>query len=243
MINTLKWVSEKVLETRKNAGFSSVAPIDIWKLLQNEVSIIIEPLQSDISGLFLRKKTTGVILINSAKMLGHQYFTAAHEYFHYKYDEYNSGACSAGRFDIINPLEYKADCFAACLLAPDEAIQFFLAKRFSRGLDKKLSLADVIAMNHYFGISHNAMLIRLIQSGYIRESDAESMQAGVIVKARELGYTTELFRPTYKKKIISDYLEKAMYALDSNLISSGKYGELLLEAGFGDLLFDTEEKG
>ena len=50
------------------------------------ISIIITKLTGDISGFFVKKNETGLVAINANRSLGHQYFTAAHEYCHIKYD-------------------------------------------------------------------------------------------------------------------------------------------------------------
>ncbi len=233
----------KASETRKDAGISPVAPLDVWKLLQDaRISLIKEPLESDISGLFLRKETAEIILVNTKNTLGHQNFTAAHEYFHLKYNpELKARACNTGQFNFRNALEQEADIFAAYLLAPDDAINYFLNKRFG-WMPKKLSLSNVIALEQYLGMSHQAMLIRLVQTGWIGEQEAEQFKENIVKNARELGYGIDLYRPTNEKKIVSDYVEKAKIALDLGLISTGKHGELLLEAGFGDLLFGEEEE-
>jgi hypothetical protein len=39
---------------------------------------------------------------------------------------------------------------------------------------------------------------------------------------------------------MSSYAEKAKTALDLDLISFGKYEQLMLEAGFADLLFEPD---
>lgn len=242
MTNISKQASRKALETRKNAGISPVAPLDIWKLLQDvQISLIKEPLESEISGLFLRKGSSEVILVNTNYTLGHQNFTAAHEYFHLKFNpELKNRVCVAGQFSPKNILEQEADYFAAYLLAPDEAINYFLGRRFN-WKPKKLSLSDIIATEQYFSMSHHAMLIRLVQTGRIGEQEAEQFKDNIIRNARELGYDTALYRPTLERRVVSDYVEKARIALEHGLITEGKFNELLLEAGLGDLLFSEEE--
>jgi len=243
MSNISKQASAKALEIRRESGISPVAPIEIWKLLQDfKISLIKEPLESEISGMFLRKDTAEVIVINTKNTLGHQNFTAAHEYFHLKYHpELTARACNAGQFNSKNILEHEADYFAAYLLAPNEAINYYLGKRFN-WTHRKLSLSHIIAAEQHFSMSHHAMLIRLVQTGWINEQESNQFKENIIRNARELGYDTGLYRPTLEKKVISDYAEKAKIALDHGLITAGKYDELLLEAGLGDLLFINEEE-
>jgi len=241
-----EWVEvckKKALQTRKEFGISPYSPIDIFKLLKEaDINVIKEPVDSDISGFFLRRGNAELIFINTKRSIGHQNFTAAHEYYHVKYDIDISGrACFVGKFDVREPNEYKADIFASYLLAPDEAINFHLYRRgIERLNDSSITLKDVIDLEHIFGISHAAMLIRLQQMGLSSEKAAE-FKPNVIKNAKSLGYSTSLYQESNEFAVISKYAEKAKVALDTGLISSGKYEELLLEAGLIDILYSENE--
>ncbi|MEW6183587.1 MAG: ImmA/IrrE family metallo-endopeptidase [Bacillota bacterium] len=232
-------IRRRAAESRRQLGFNLLVPVNIWSVLRTAgISVIKKPLKSEISGLFMRKQDVALVLINSARTLGHQNFTAAHEYFHLRYDlELTCRVCSAGNFDPRNAGERDADYFAAYLLAPDEAIEWQIERR-TGGLP--VDLPDIIALEQYFGISHQAMLIRLVETGHLSEKEKEQWGEGVIEAAKQLGYDTNLYMHTNEEVVLSDYAEKAMFALKRGLISAGRYEELLLEAGYADLVYGEE---
>lgn len=150
--------------------------------------------------------------------------------------------CQAAALDVRIAVEREADYFAAYLLAPEEAIAFHLGRnRNWRGERTLLGWAEVIALEQMLGVSHRAMLIRLRETGWLSADEETQMREGVVRQAAGLGYGTELYRPTREKAILSDYAEKAQRALEMGLISPGRYGELLLEAGLADVVYGLEE--
>jgi hypothetical protein len=84
------------------------------------------------------------------------------------------------------------------------------------------------------------MLNRLRQMEILTPEEIDRFRSGVIDRALRSGYDVSLYRPTNERKIISEYAEKALEALEKDLISEGKYEELLLEGGFADILFGEE---
>ena len=126
----------RATEFRRNLGLSEHEPLDAIKLLREclDVSFILKPLSPGVSGIFLRLEDTEVIVLNTAKSLGHQRFTAAHEYFHLRYDRGMSRrACVTGLFDQKVPGEREADYFAAHLLMPAEGIALRIHRRAGGG--------------------------------------------------------------------------------------------------------------
>ncbi|UYZ22024.1 ImmA/IrrE family metallo-endopeptidase [Mesobacillus jeotgali] len=224
-------------DIRKEFGISPFSSIDIREILRDSgINLIIEPVESDISGFFLRNGQNEIVFINSAKSKGHQSFTGAHELYHIRFDtELNGRACKVGQFDERSPSEFKADMFAANLLAPDEAVLFQINRMESNITN--LNINDVIELGQHFNISHHAMLNRLKQMQILSNHRAQELKPGVIKQALKIGKDISLYLPTNEKKIISDYAEKALVALEKGLISDAKYEELLLEAGLADVLF------
>lgn len=236
---------KKALETRSEFGLSPFSPIDITKLLREaNVNIIKEPIESHISGYFLRHEDIELVFINTKKSMGHQNFTAAHEFYHIKYDvELAARACVAGEFSVKTPSESKADLFASYLLAPDEAIKFQINRRKKKPFED-LKLEDVIYLEQLFGLSHAAMLHRLKQMELIDQRQVEYFRPDIKKNAINLGYKLSLYTSSDEFEIISDYAFKAKLAFDKGLISIGKYEELLMDAGLVDILYgvDFEEE-
>ncbi|NSW84661.1 MAG: ImmA/IrrE family metallo-endopeptidase [Syntrophothermus sp.] len=233
---------QRARESRQQFGYNQLIPVDIWQILRAEgIAVIKRPLKSDISALFLRKFPAALVLVNSARTLGHQNFSGAHEYFHFRYDpEQKIKVCKVMEFDPRNPNEREADLFAAYFLVPDEALEWQLERRL-RGRQRHLSITDVIALEQLFWVSHREMLIRLEEIGYLNQKQREEMAAGIIETARRLGYDTSLYKPTNESVVLSDLPEKATLALERELISSGRYEEILLEAGYPELIYGEGE--
>ncbi|NLG83674.1 MAG: ImmA/IrrE family metallo-endopeptidase [Firmicutes bacterium] len=232
----------RATEFRRELGLGEYEPLDLFKLLREclDISLVFKPLSPAVSGVFLRLGQSAVIMLNTNKTLGHQRFTVAHEYCHLRYHRgLSRRICVAGLFNQDNASEREADYFAANLLLPAGGIALRLHKRGR----KVVSLEDVIDLEQHFGASHQATLSRLRHLGYLTQKQAEAMGDGVIAMARRLGYRPDLYLPTREDRIESSYAEKAKRALDRGLITKGRYEQLLLEAGYADLLYGGEEEG
>jgi len=232
----------RAAEVRRCLGVSVSEPIDVIKLLREcfDISFILRPFVSDISGMFVRADKAEVIAINTVRSLGHQRFTAAHEYFHVRYDAGMLGAaCRVGVVDQPVEREAEADAFAANFLMPAEGITARVMARTAG--ERGPAVEDVVHLEQHFGVSHKAMVRRLRDLGYLRANEFEQMWSLPIRQiARTLGYDTSLYGPTREDRVMSSYAEKAKTALDLDLISFGKYEQLMLEAGFADLLFEPD---
>lgn len=231
----------RAMDARNRLGIAWQAPVNIFGLLYGllNVSILFRPLKTEVSGLLLRYQGIEIVLINSNRSLGHQYYTGAHELCHLLYHkDLTRHVCSVGLYDSRAPMEREADSFAGHFLVPDAALEYLLAKRL--GTRRPLSINDCVFLEQYFQVSRRAMLIRLEQVGLIGKAQAEEWKTGIIRTARELGYDTSIYKPTGISSSLSDYAEKAKKALDEGLISRGKYEELLLEAELHGVLFDED---
>lgn len=100
-------------------------------------------------------------------------------------------ACLVGRFDDRIPEEWDADEFAACLLMPASGIEYYLQTQFT---DSKIDFYKLIRLERSYGVSHKAMLRRLVSLRKLSEHEARGLSSGVIAKARDYGLSTELYR-------------------------------------------------
>ena len=231
----------RAIETRKELGINLNEPIDedIFKVLRKreKISIIVTELKGDISGFFLRKGDIGLIVINSSRSLGHQRFTAAHEYYHFKYDTQMKGTiCPIKKYNAVSKIEMEANYFASHFLLPDGSLEYYVDKRTE---GNKLNIRDLIYLENYFMVSHSLLLFRLKLINIISKKEIELMKDGIISKANRIGYRTDLYKNTKEKGIIiySDYAELAEELLEKGSISYGKYEELLIDGNFEDILF------
>lgn len=225
---------------RNSYGIGMMEPIDIYKILAIEsLACIKRPMDSNISGAFFRANKARVILINTSKTLGHQNFTVAHELYHALFEEdLEVTACFAGKFDARDEREMTADFFASHFLMPEEGIRLYLARRMKER--EEVELADAIYLEQLYGVSHLAMLKRLVQLEIINNNLKEQYLPGIRNNARMLGYDGRLYTPTHDAFMITDYAEKAKQACDKGLISFSRYEELLSDAGL-DFDYDEEE--
>jgi len=218
------------IDTRLRLGLQSTEHFDVYRAVNSlGITCVKRPLESSISGATLKTDKVKVILVNSSKSLGHQNFTIAHEIYHCLYDDnLVSRACKTELLDHSSNSEQIADLFATHLLMPEDAI--FNQLRLRKKLDKKLTLADIINLEQFFGVSRKAMGWRLEDLKLLARNESDRYCINVIQGARLLGKNTDLYKPTNDKAIISDYAEKAQEALQRNLITESRYEEILADA-------------
>ncbi len=218
------------IDTRLKLGLQSTEHFDVYRAVSSlGITCIKRPLESSISGATLKTNKVKVILVNSSKTLGHQNFTVAHEIYHCLYDDnLVSRACKTESFDRVSDSEQVADLFATHLLMPEDAI--FNQLRLRKKLDVKLTLADIINLEQFFGVSRKAMCWRLEDLKLITRDENDRCCVNVIQGARLLGKNTDLYKSSDEKAIISDYAEKASEALQKNLITESRYEEILADA-------------
>ena len=205
------------------------------------ITCVKRPLKSSISGATLKTGKVKVILVNSSKTLGHQNFTVAHEIYHCLYDEnLVSKACKTESFNRAPDSEGTADLFATHLLMPEDAI--FNQLRLRKRLDVALTLADIINLEQFFGVSRKAMCWRLEDLKLITREQSERCCTNVTQSARSLGKNTDLYQPTNEKVIISNYAEKASEALEKNLITESRYEEILADADLLEKVMGVSEE-
>jgi len=230
------------IETRSKLGLQSTEHFDVNRAVSSlGITCIKRSLESNISGATLKTNKVKIILVNSSKTLGHQNFTIAHEIYHCLYDEnLVNKVCKAESFDRASDNEQIADWFATHLLMPEDAI--FNQLRLRKRLDVMLTLADIVNLEQFFGVSRKAMCRRLEDLKLITRELNESCCTNVIQSARSLGKSTELYLPTHENLIISDYAEKAAEALQRNLITESRYEEILADAGLYEQVIGMSEE-
>lgn len=232
---------------RRELGEDATSPIDIFSLALSfdNLSLFLYPLGPSISGMCIKSKDTCVIAINSSMSKGRQRFTLAHELYHYKYGNVGETTiCSAklsSQADAI--VEQEADRFASYLLLPPGAYED--QTEHAKQLFGHIRQADLIQIEQQYGISHSAMLWRLINDGVITYDEGQSLKAGIIWAARRLGYDTTLYHiigeENAERRVLGHYVKLADALLEQSKISIGKYTELLLAGYRDDIIFGDEE--
>ena len=237
-------LAKEASERRRYLGYDDHSRIDVFNLINKIelLTLVFYPMGERISGMCLKGPEDVLIAINSSMTHGRQRFTMAHELYHFFYDNMNTMICASDIGDP-SPIERNANTFASFLLAPPAALSAAIKEQ--KSTRQSLVLADVVKLEQYFGMSRQAMLIRLVDEGELSLEDTASMRSNIISYASSLGYDDTLYRPLPEdraKMTYGRYIKRAEELKDRELISNGKYEELLLEAFRADLVYGFEER-
>lgn len=240
-------LSNKASIIRKELGEDDASPIDIFALAQTieRLTLVFYPLGKNISGACFKNPWSFVIAINSEMSIGRQRYSMAHELYHLFFDKEMSSIICASRIGGDTENERKADQFASYFLMPPAALYENIrnCKQRSQG---RLTLREIIRLEQYFGVSHQAMLIRLQEENELSAAEAASMQIGIIALATRMGFDTALYQPSQENKrmrVFGHYIYQADKLLQGEIISNAKYEELLLDAFRDDIVFGEETEG
>ena len=236
-------LSTHAQELRELFGEDANSPIDIFSLATQieGLTLVFYPLGKKISGMCVRDDQIRLIAINSTMSYGRQRFSLAHELYHLYFDgDSGFNVCSA-KIDPKRENEKCADQFASYFLAPYKSLRVAVKKIVG---SEQLSMQHVIALEQYFGMSHLAMVWRLVSEGYLSAVDVDEYTKNVIAKARMLGFEDKLYKPLQidvQKRTYGHYLKQVEEIRQRDLVSPGKVDELLLDAFREDIAFGLDE--
>lgn len=234
--------SEAVM-LRKRLGEDAMSPLDIFALLGrlDNFTLIFYPFSERISGMCIKLDDDIVMAVNSTLSYGRQRYSAAHELYHlFIQDGFISAICEQNiEADKPEP-EKEADAFASYFLVPYDALKSFVTEKLKKR-PFTLSAEDVVKIEQYFQMSRQATLFRLINDGYISREFAETLKSNVIKSALRLGYDASLYLPLPENKrymTTGNYIKLAEELKEKDILSDGKYEELLLDAFRPDIVYD-----
>ena len=245
MIDRLE-LNTKAQELRELLGEDADSPVDIFSLANQieRLTIVYYPLGENISGMCVREDKVKLIAINSMMSYGRQRFSLAHEFYHLYFDDSSGFNVCAKKFVSKSETERNADQFASYFIAPYKSLKKMKEKICGTNPP---SLGDVIALEQYFGMSHQAMLWRLVSEGHLTKEDIGRYGSVVVLAAKNLGYDDKLYRPASadrQKKTYGYYLKQVEQLRRGDMVSSGKIDELLFDAFREDMVFgDDHEMG
>ena len=215
-------LSNKASNLRKKLGEDALSPIDIFKSVQaiDKLTLVFYSLGKNISGVCYKGKASHVIAINAEMSVG------------------NKNTISLITIGKGDESERKADQFASYFLIPSSSLYELVEAIKAKESKRQLSVEDVIKLEQYYGVSHKAMLYRLVNDGYLQQEQGKAMETGVIELAAKLGYDTALYRPSATKDTtLGYYITASEKLLELERISQGKYEELLLDAFREDIVY------
>lgn len=241
-MRSINEIDSMAVSFRRELGEDSLSPIDIFAIARTmeDLTTVFYPLGKNISGMCIKGKKSKLIAINSGMSLGRQRFSMAHEFYHLKYDsDITKSVCSIA-INGEDEKEMEADKFASHFLLPSAALYNILKDC------KNVSLEQVIWLEQHFGLSRRAMLYRLKEENRIDSDLYNSMQKDVQYSAARLGYDTTLYKATPAEnsmKTTGQYIRLANKLYNEEVISTGKYEEILLDAFRDDLVYGDDEEG
>ncbi|WP_019949718.1 ImmA/IrrE family metallo-endopeptidase [Hymenobacter aerophilus] len=214
---------------RATHGLGQEVGLNLELLLhQLQVVTVFKPLGDEgaLSGMALKQNGERFMLVNTSVARGRQNFTIAHELYHlFVQPDFHVRFCHTARFNKQDdPEERNADYFAACLLMPKYRIMGAAA---DLPAGASLPLATVVQLEQEFQCSRKALLMRLSELGYMQPQQQEEYGVNVILSARNLGYSTELYDRTDKREAIGNYLPLASSLLEQERISETQHATFL----------------
>lgn len=74
----------------------------------------------------------------------------------------------------------KADQFASYFLVPSSSLYDMVEDIKEKENKEYLIVEDVIRIEQYYGVSHKAMIYRLLNEGYLKNEQIKDMEVGII---------------------------------------------------------------
>jgi len=223
-------IRELAFKDRRDYGYGDTEPIDVYKVITliEGVTILKTPL-NNIAGFYKVIDEAKLIVIDSNSTLARQNFTLAHELYHLKYDD--------GRKDY-DTVEEEADEYASHFLIPKTSLEFEVHKR--KKINGKITLADIIFLEQFYGVSHQAFIKRLKEQRLISTSFYEELaNVRITAEAKKIGRYSELYEPTKENfKIDTNFIELISKLRDKGKISDGKYNSYLRNNSLWDIVYE-----
>lgn len=224
---------------RERMGLGGRDPIDnIFKLLEDQgVRVLRCPIEgADVYGISAYSREYGLcILINERNTLERQIFSVAHEFGHLLMHRslYQTTSPSAA-LDKHSTVEVMASAFAATFLIPETGAREVFNKNV---VQNKVGLEDIIFLKHYFRVSAEAMLRRLLDLTLLSEAawtqltaeinrradptaEFSPLRAGIIDEWRQVSRFDHLARKAALEEMVS--LSKLAELLGTNVLEARK---------------------
>jgi len=217
-------------QERARLNLGAHQPISTLRKVLEEsgLHVFYDKLASSLAGLYVFVPDFGYcILINAAHPMVRRRWTIAHEYGHFLIERDRPGV------DFLRPIQRKseserfADTFASSFLMPEAGVQ----TRFYEEVDRTgdFNVGDLCRMAELYGVSLNAMALRLEALGLIPRGSWDNIQetrVAVGTLRREAG-----IEPATDKDSVEPYPARyrmlAVQAYKNDKLSEGQLARLL----------------
>ncbi|MCX6809578.1 MAG: ImmA/IrrE family metallo-endopeptidase [Candidatus Berkelbacteria bacterium] len=232
-INYLDEARQLSESKRKELGLDDAPIKNLFALLEGQGIFVVKmPVDSEeFSGVFFydREKNLSSILVNSNRSIGHQNFTAVHEYCHHLRDketqplliEFNGGSKPT--------YEKLADCFAANFLMPGNGVKTYI-KEVLDNKSNKLTDEELVRIRNEFDVSWQATIYQLnnLKYGFDKDYKIKLLETSRLnFLSLKLGYEPQKTVEHGELKLPSEYLKLAFNAYFTEMITLDKLAELL----------------
>jgi Zn-dependent peptidase ImmA (M78 family)/DNA-binding XRE family transcriptional regulator len=223
-------LAESVAQSERSRLGLGDAPIPLLRtLLENEVELRIFYMElkpsGALAGLYAYSpELGGCIAVNRLHPEERRRWTLAHEYGHFLADRQRADVLPEGGRRRADD-ERFADAFARAFLLPKSGV----VRRFQqlRTAGKPFTFADLLVLAHDYGVSVEAMALRLEELRLLQTGTADKLKAGrnrIRDHQRELGLPPI---PGNDDLLPRRYQLLALQALEHELISEGQFAHFL----------------
>lgn len=227
---------------RKKYNVDEYAPINLKEIINSieDITFIEKKMSQGISGMYMNiSDKSNIIVINTNATKGRQNFSIAHELYHYLHKNIDVFITFKEIDKNSEEEELKADLFATNLLIPQIALHYY----FNEVYKDDSNLIKIMKIEHYFGISRKALLIRLKNEELITTSEFHRYQKNVMAEAIKNGFTTDIYKinENLQDKISGQYLRYVNEMFEKEKISDSKRIELLMDAFYYESIEGNED--
>lgn len=218
------------LATRERARINlGDAPLPILRdILEQEVGLRIFYLKlpQRFSAMYVYDhKLGGCIAINSDHQEDRRRWSLSHNYGHFLVSRYKPILYVEDAYQRKPESERFVDLFAMYFLMPTSS----LSRRFNdiRRAKSKVTPTDLSILAHYFGVSFEALILRLEGMKLLPTGTLDKLRAGgfkIHEAQKELGLTP---LPAQESVLPLRYQYLALEALDRELITEGRFARLM----------------
>lgn len=144
---------------REGLGLGRAPIANVAELAEQHfgLDVLAWPTGNAVSGLCAHGQGIAIMLVSTAFPRGHQRFTAAHELAHHLLRDPREIVIDSDLYDTGNPMEKRANAFAAALLMPVDGLRDVTA-------DRPIDETVLSQLMRHFDVSFSALLYRLATS-------------------------------------------------------------------------------
>jgi len=215
-------------EERIRLGLNDGQILLLRDILEQDVGLRIfyYPFPGKFSAIYLyEEQVGGCIAVNSNHPEDRQRWSLAHDYGHFLTYRQKPTVFIEDGYQRKPESERLADDFATFFLMPTNG----LTRRFNdiRKTKESVKLGDLLTLAHFYGVSMEAMLLRLENLRLLQTGFAERLR-GSNFKVREAQQQLGLMPfPVREQKFPSRYQYLALEALENELISEAQFSHFL----------------